>query len=181
MENPIKVTLLDVLARAADCGAECLVIGGNAVIILGVPRFTRDIDLAVPETDRERWEDILASLGYRLFHATANFCQFAADGKPDLDLMLLDSGTWQKLVAERVTEKLPGDLVAHVPAPLHLVGMKLHALRDPKRRQDNHDWNDVLGLCKAHRIDPSSGIAREFILRYGGEELAKKLIDTLSA
>ena len=32
-----------------------LLIGGNAVIRYGIPRFTRDIDLLIPDTHEKAW------------------------------------------------------------------------------------------------------------------------------
>jgi len=48
--NPLRDALSSIALEAYEKELPCLVIGGNAAIHHGVPRFTRDIDLLIVET-----------------------------------------------------------------------------------------------------------------------------------
>ena len=45
----MKDDVTNLMRRAAERGLPCLVIGANAVILLGYTRNTTDLDLLVPE------------------------------------------------------------------------------------------------------------------------------------
>ena len=44
-------------------------------------------------------------------------------------------------------------LTLAIPSPLHLIAMKLHALRNPQRFETGVDLQDVKHLIKAAKID----------------------------
>lgn len=57
--NLVAATLKTVCEKAREQGLdEFILIGGNAVIAHGVPRFTRDIDFVVPERHRRTHDTI---------------------------------------------------------------------------------------------------------------------------
>jgi len=68
--------IVGILRAAAERGLPSMLIGGNAVIMLGHIRNTIDLDLLVPEYARSEWLDLLRDLGYRFFHGAAAFAQF---------------------------------------------------------------------------------------------------------
>lgn len=54
--NPIQQSLSLLPMRAKDAGlSEYLLIGDNAVIAYGVPRFTRDLDFVIPDREENGW------------------------------------------------------------------------------------------------------------------------------
>ena len=68
-ENPVQQTLISVVEQAREAGLfNFLLIGGNAVIALGVPRFTRDIDLAIPSEESREWRIFLEKSGFQFIH-----------------------------------------------------------------------------------------------------------------
>jgi len=87
--------IISVLRAAAERDLPSLLIGANAVLLLGYVRNTIDLDLLVPEQSRSRWLDLLGDLGYRLFHGTASFAQFESPNKSGspIDLMFVEQGT----------------------------------------------------------------------------------------
>ena len=81
------------LRAAAEHELPSLLIGANAVLLLGYVRNTIDLDLLVPEQSRSGWLDLMGELGYRLFHGTTSFAQFESRDKtgPPVDLMFVDN------------------------------------------------------------------------------------------
>ncbi|HRQ87477.1 MAG TPA: hypothetical protein PLA50_01680 [Bacteroidia bacterium] len=132
------------------------------------------MDFLIPEATREAWHSLLLEQGYVLFHSSGAFSQYesasSASGLPPLDLMAVDVGTWEKLFAAAETERFADGYLAHWPAPLHLVALKLHAWRGVFREEKEQDWSDVLGVIQQCGIDIHGESFREIALRYGGPE-----------
>ena len=176
--NPIHPTLVQVADAAVRDGLRFLLVGGNAVIHFGVPRFTRDIDLLIPAGDVVRWRTFLECLGYRMFHGTGAFAQFestSSEPGPAIDLMLVDERTWEKLQARSRRENLTSDLTLHLPDPIHLIAMKLQAARSPHRRNEAQDWQDVVELIIRQKLDLDEFGFQELIKSYGGADALERL------
>lgn len=97
----MKEEVSAILQLASERNLPSLLIGGNAMILLGYLRNTADLDLLVPDQSRSQWLDLPRELGYRFFHGTPAFAQFEAPaaGGPPVDLMFVDDATWEKLFA----------------------------------------------------------------------------------
>src|SRR2546430_521152 len=87
--------------RAAEAELPFLLIGGNAVIAYGYPRHTQDIDLLIRDTDRRAWDALIVPLGFRQYHIHRSFHMYSptSAGRPPVDFMLVDVGTFEKLSA----------------------------------------------------------------------------------
>jgi hypothetical protein len=170
--------VVEILKLAQKEQLPCLLVGGHAVILYQVPRFTRDIDFVVPDEATDRWLDFLRQLGYRVYHRTDAFIQLepATPGSmPPVDLMLVDEGTWTKLLAQAQERDAGEGLRLAVPHPWHLIAMKLMAARSPARRAGASDWSDIFDLlrtCKVNLADPEF---RKLVLQYGGEEALQRM------
>jgi len=165
-----------ILRLASERGLPCLLIGANAVVLLGYLRNTVDLDLLVPEETRSRWLDLMRELGYRFYHGVSAFAQFEpADvtGAP-LDLMFVEQTTWEKLIKGAREAELDGQRVL-LPRPEYLVALKLHAATSPSRRKPEVDWEDIRQIVQICRLDPSDAPFRELILRYGGESALQRI------
>src|SRR5438552_15606035 len=88
-----------ILRAASERGLPSLLIGANAIVLLGYIRNTVDLDLLVPEQSRLQWLDLLRELGYRVFHGIEAFAQFEPADKTGapVDLMFVEEATWEKL------------------------------------------------------------------------------------
>lgn len=165
-----------ILHAANERGLPSLLIGGNAMIILGYARNTIDLDLLLPEQDRSRWLDLLREFGYRLFHGSSAFAQFEppqADGVP-VDLMFVETETWKKLIAG-ARETSIGDERVLVPRPEYLVALKLHAASSATRAKPEVDWEDIRQIVRIGGLDPAQPSFRELILRYGGQDGLRRI------
>ncbi|NUN92311.1 MAG: hypothetical protein HUU04_00865 [Verrucomicrobiae bacterium] len=169
-------SLVALLTRAAERRLSCLVIGGNAVGLLGFPRMTIDIDLLICDETRAAWKDVLQKLGLRLLDEVDAFIQFEPgdSGMAPVDLMIVDAATWEKLwaAARPVTV---ASLKAFTPRPEHLIALKLHAASSPTRRKPEADWEDIREIMRRYHLTASDPELRAMILRYGGQNALDRI------
>lgn len=172
----MQETLLRLIEAAAARGLQFLLIGGNAVIVLGYIRNTMDIDLLVEEAKRSHWLDLVRSLGFRIENGTAAFAQFEPEiaGNPPLDLMFVNTETWQKLFAGSSMKTVSGCEV-RIARPDHLVALKLHAASSPTRSKPELDWEDIRQIVRICKLDWRDPEFQKIILQYGGETALHRL------
>ena len=172
----METEIVAVLRAAAERGLPSLVIGANAVILLGYIRNTADLDLLIPEEKRSEWLDLLRELDFRFFHGTAAFVQMEAGhrGGPPLDLMFVDAQTWNRLREGARPSELAGERVL-LPRPEHLVALKLHSAKSPTRSKTEVDWEDIRQIVRICALDPEEESFRTVILRYGGEDALTRI------
>jgi hypothetical protein len=171
--GPGSLTTLDAALRriAADLsriGARYALVGGLAVSEHTVPRFTRDVDLAVAVASDQEAERLVGDLirsGYRLFaqlehrdtgrFATARLLLPAAgspdDGGPVIDLLLATCGIEQELVAAAETRTIGAGVAMPVARLGHLIALKLLSEDTVRRPLDAADL--IALLRKATRED----------------------------
>ncbi|MEM7603165.1 MAG: nucleotidyltransferase [Verrucomicrobiota bacterium] len=182
-QNLLADTLQRICSRAVECEVvDFLLIGGNAVIAYGVPRFTRDIDFVIPEDALPTWRDLLEMENYRCFQATHAFAQFedVSAIAPRVDLMIVDQSTWEKLLGEAREAEYGRGIPLKVAAVEHLIAMKLRAVKSPQRRFDAVDWQDIIELSYREGLDPGKHEQfRNLVLDFGSEDLLEKLIDEI--
>lgn len=172
------------LAAAAEAqGLESLLVGGNAVNLYAYRRTTFDVDLLVRENDSQRWLTFFEQRGYRVVHRTANFIRmhFAADPTKALpvDLMLADEDTFQKIRAESRRRDIGERVQLAIPTPLHLIAMKLHALKSQARVERGVDFDDVIHLMRTAKIDIDSREFTEVLDRYATEAIRARILAEL--
>jgi len=172
----VEQEIVAVVRAAAARGLPSLLIGANAVLMLGYIRNTIDLDLLVPEQSRSKWLDLLRELGYRFFHGTAGFAQFESRDKtgPPVDLMFVEQETWEKLL-EGAKEMRIGSEPVLLPRPEYLVALKLHAAASSTRSKPEVDWEDIRQIVRICQLDPTEESFRALILRYGGEDALAKI------
>ncbi len=161
---------MTLLHHTSAAGLDCLLIGGHAVILCGVPRSTFDLDLLVRAAQREEWRGVLIGLGYTVFHETEVFQQWTPPGvEVAVDLMLVDEETWRKMAGQSDEREL-GTVRCRVVAPLHLIALKLHAMKFRPGEAAEKDWHDVVGLIRSCGIAPTSAELWNILHRYANAE-----------
>jgi len=168
--------IIAVLRAAAERGLPSLLIGANAVLLLGYVRNTIDLDLLVPEQSRSEWLDLLHELGYRFFHGAEGFAQFESPEKTGapVDLMFVERETWEKLLEGATEMRLATERVP-LPRPEYLVALKLHAAASSTRQKPEVDWEDIRQIVRICRLDPTEESFHALILRYGGEDALRRI------
>lgn len=153
-----------------------IVIGGAAVNAWGHARLTLDLDLLIPRSDVSAWEVLLQQFGYVRIPEQTAFAQFVPPLKDmwPVDLMLVDDDTFKKMSAEAV-EKIVDGVTLKVPSPLHLIALKLHALKHGKPERDAKDLTDVFELVRLGHIEVSSDTFRALCEKYATNEIYEKI------
>jgi hypothetical protein len=164
------------LRAAASRGLECLLIGGNAVILLGYIRNTVDLDLLLPEEARSPWLDLMREMGYRFLHGVSAFAQFEPPeaGEAPVDLMFVEDATWRKLSEGAQEMDLAGERV-RLPRAEYLVALKLHAAASATRSKPEVDWEDIRQIVRLCALKPEEEPFRSLILRYGGDDALQRI------
>jgi hypothetical protein len=174
---------LSLAASAAAEGLDSLLVGGNAINLLGYSRTTFDVDLLVRDKDMKRWVSFFARHGYAVFHRSTNFIRLRFNADPaaalPVDLMLADKETFEKILAASQLHDLGNNVKLAIPSPLHLIAMKLHALRNPARLESGIDLQDVKHLIRTGRIDTSSKEFTEITSRYATPAIRDRLLREL--
>ena len=83
--------------------------------------------------------------------------------------MLVSPETFTKLYAERILLDFGGSELP-VPKPLHLVALKLHALKNHERFKKGKDLPDILNLISICQIDTKSREFNEIVNLYASDE-----------
>lgn len=162
---------------AADQDLEFVLIGGNAIIAYGVDRETADLDLMVRREQLAGWHALLTRNGYTVLHDGGNFMQFTPPTTSawPVDLMIVNDHTFGKLLATSRPLVLWGD-EWRIPSPVHLIALKLHALKHGGKHRNLRDFLDVTELIQRQRLDLNSPEMRAVFDQYGTPELHRKFL-----
>lgn len=152
-------------------GLPVLLIGGHAVNFYGYNRTTLDVDFLIAVDSFPAWRAGFESIGYRWIGQTENFVRLEA---PDsalfpMDVMLVAPETFQKLYAGRVESSF-GNARLHLPSPLHLIALKLHAMKNSERLRQGKDLLDILNLVSLCKIDTGGEEFQAILGRYANQE-----------
>jgi len=176
----------DIFAAVADASARLklpiLVVGGHAVNAYGYVRTTLDADFLIAAGDLAEWRQALEGLGYAWRGQTGAFVTMTPPQTvpPSLpvDIMLVSRETFGKLRHEQ--RELPfGPTRLPVPQPLHLIALKLHAMRNDERRRLGKDLTDVVQLIRRCGIDPAAPAFQQIVDRYANAPTKALLKTTL--
>ncbi len=179
--QPVILQLLERMTReAVSRGLDFLLIGGHAVNAYGYARTTFDVDLLITDKQRSSWKTLFMEQGYTVRHEADAFIQFNAPSPSefDFDLMVVDETTYTKLRGSSVRKTL-GSMEFSVPAPLHLVALKLHALREEQRVRRGKDYQDVLEIIRLTGINTKGQEFQQILDRYATESIRNRLIHDL--
>jgi predicted nucleotidyltransferase len=162
--------------RAGDSDLPFIVVGGNAVIAYGYPRQTQDFDLLVREMDRRAWHELITSLGYFAHHAHRVFHMYApsASSQPPIDLMLVDTRTFERLNND-AREIEVNSFPVRIPSLPHLIALKLHAIRHGGEDRRAVDLTDIVELVRLNHVNLASRDYQEILERYASAKTRSDL------
>jgi hypothetical protein len=169
------IRLLDVLRpHLESCGARWMLAGGFALLAWGSTRSTADLDLIVDDAAKDRLLPRIAAEGFETLFDSEGFTNLlhADPALGRLDLIWVEGETSRRLFAASRERALPGGILVRVPAPEHLVEMKVKAIRNRPTRIFR-DGEDLSVLLKLEGIDQNA--AREAFARAGLLDLWERL------
>lgn len=183
--DPSTNAFARIAAVAERKNARILVIGGHAINAYGYSRTTVDFDFVIEGTALPIWRDELEALGYQWKGETRAFAQFTApaDENPPfpIDLMLVDESTFEKLWAEARVLDFAG-VPLRAPKPLHMIALKLHALKNPTRAARGKDLPDIIQLIRIAELDLANPELQVILRRYADDrtiDLLRRLIEPI--
>jgi hypothetical protein len=155
-------------------GARWMLAGGFAAAAWGSARTTLDLDLLVDDAARSALLARIVAEGFETSNDAEGFTNFE---HPDpalgrLDFLWVEGLTRDRLFAAAVQRTGPDGLPVLVPAPEHLVAMKVKAIKNKPIRVFR-DSEDLRILLNRPEIDQTE--ARETFERNGLLELYHRL------
>lgn len=155
-----------------------IIVGGWALNFLGMVRQTLDFDFMIFEDEFETIASVLEKAAYRQIIRTELYARFestADSPMPYIDCLFADKNTYEKIVSggKKVyifnTEFI-------LPKAMHIIAMKLHAVKYGERYRKGKDFNDIISLIELYNIDISEGSEFESICKkYGNEDILRRI------
>jgi len=155
-----------------------IVVGGWAINLLGMPRTTLDFDFMIFEDEFDVLASSLQKLGYRQVIKTSLYARFQSEENnilPYIDCLFADEGTYDKIVSSGKKVDLFGTEFI-LPTVLHIIAMKLHAVKHGEAHRFAKDYNDILALIEIHGLDTSPGSEfAEMCDKYANREIYRRI------
>jgi predicted nucleotidyltransferase len=156
-----------------------VLIGGFAVNYYRVTRATADIDILMTDLDFQTALPLLEKRGYQLVTQTDLFVRFVHRECEwmDLDIMFIDRDTINGIVKEGKEVEMLGTKVT-VPSLEHLIALKLHSIKHNPEHREFRDLGDIVELIRRNQLDVRSDGFRDLCLKYGTDELYRKILES---
>ena len=157
-------------------GIPFLIVGGFAVNYHKVARSTGDFDLLMREADYPQALGILEQAGYREVRKEFLCARLRNEELffMPVDILFTDPNSLAEMLKEAKEIKIRGQEFK-VPSLQNLMAMKLHSLKQSGGERDYKDLLDLLDLMKQNQIDGRSQAFKDLCLKFGGEEIYRKV------
>lgn len=160
-------------------GANFILIGGFAVNYYKVMRQTADVDFLITEEDFKKISDLLEKAGYKKDFSQKVFTRLKSSSSVylmDIDFMFVDEGTLAKIINDGKRISIAGQKFI-IPSLDNLIAIKLHSLKHNLKARETKDMSDIIELVRANKVNVKSGGFRELCLKYGTEEVYRKILE----
>lgn len=156
----------------------CVLIGGFAVNHYKVTRQTADVDFLITKSDFHKIINLLEKEGFKQECAQEAFARLTTEKAylMDLDFMFVDKETLDKIIGEGNKISI-AEREFIVPCLLHLIALKLHAIKYNPKIREYKDFTDIVALIKVNKINARSNDFKDLCLKYGTEELYHKILE----
>ncbi len=162
-------------------GINCILIGGFAVNYYKVSRQTADVDFLITKEDFEKIYGLLKKSGYKDDHVNGVFAKLSStDYLMDVDFMFVDKETFDKIKKDSREITIAGQKFP-VPSLNNLIALKLHSIKYNPKIREYRDLPDIINLIRINKLDFSSHEFRVLCLKYGTEEIYKKIVNSLES
>ena len=143
----------------------------------GVTRQTADVDFLITRSDFEKILPELEREGYRKDDVQEVFARLGGHRSHlmDLDFLFVDQRTLDKMIPESRQVVIVGRKFL-IPSLLHLIALKLHAMKHNLKIRELKDLPDIVDLIRVHRVNVRGKEFKEVCLKYGSEEIYRKVL-----
>ncbi len=170
-------TVFDLIAHVAqETGARLILIGGFAINAYGVARNTLDVDFLISEADYKKLKDPLFAQGYEETVRTEVFVKHEHKdrGAMPIDLLFVDPNTFEMIWRGGGEVTISGHRFK-TPSLLHLIALKLHAIKKGSKDRVWKDLPDIINLVIANGMDVSSSDFVEICHKFGPDGIHQKI------
>ncbi len=163
-----------------EAGASAILVEGYAVNYYGYARQTADVDFLIDEEYLPTIKTVLEKKGCREITAQKMFSRFRqGEGDlMDLDLLLSDAKTMAKMLSAGKKTEIYGQAFT-VPDLLHLLAMKVHAVKNDPGFAERTDMQDIIHLIRINDIDARNKDFKETCLKFGDEAIYNRITDAI--
>ena len=134
----------------------------------GHSRFTRDLDMVLKRSARDRVVAFAESQGYETLHLSEGYSNHlhADSDLGRVDFMYVNDETAEKLFAGVTVKPIIGNVEAPVPRPEHLAAMKAISMKNSPQRvlMDSPDVQFLLRIPGINRQEIRDYFARQGLL-----------------
>lgn len=161
-------------------GVTCVLIGGFAVNFHRASRNTGDVDFLTTRENYDRILDLLKKEGFKEEYIHQTFARLKPDKWQymDIDFMFVEKDVLEKIIKDGRQVTI-GDRKFMVPSLFHLIALKLHSIKDNKKREYK-DLMDIVDLIRNNKVDIKSEEFKELCLKYGNEPLYQRIVEHFS-
>jgi hypothetical protein len=153
--------------------APFVLIGGLALASHKVIRATQDVDLLTDVDMSDRIHTVLANLGYKCAHRSADAANYLRDDER-IDFLFASRPVARRLLTQAVEQQTSFGPLRVISAE-GLIGFKLQGLvNDPRRTQD---LEDIRALLRANHATLNLDEVREYFRLFGREPLLEELLN----
>ena len=159
-------------------GVPCVLIGGFAANYYRVSRQTGDIDLLMTKENYNKVSKAFRDAGYKEVNNSDAFVNLESN---QLSLMKVDCVLVGEDTLKRILNESQELMIAKqkflVPSLLHLIALKLHAMKNNFKFCFVKYFPDVVNLIKINNVDVKGGKFKEMCLKYGTEDIYKRILE----
>jgi hypothetical protein len=149
-------------------GIPFMLIGGFALKKYGSERFTSDIDLLIDKNQYAAAKIVLENGEYEEKVIGRVFARFSENRGESIgiDILFVEKPIFERLFQEGQRMEW-ADRQFTVPSPVHLIALKLHALKNGGVHRETKDLLDVVQVIRFNRLDIDTQAFRKLCLDYG--------------
>jgi hypothetical protein len=175
----MKSTLEIIAEGLAARNVPVLLIGGMALPAFDVVRQTMDVDCLMVDTEEGALGAILAEAGYEEQERTATFVRYSTPSlyHMDVDVMMVDRGTFEKILAQSQMLDVAYTKM-RVPCAAHLIALKLHAMKNNPKREMK-EMGDIVEILRNNPAAVRDDELHVVCVRYGPGGIYARLKEAL--
>jgi len=161
-------------------GVTCVLVGGFAVNYYKVTRQTADVDFLITKEGFEKILVLLEKAGYKKDYTHDVFIKLKGSKTylMDVDFMFVDKETLARIIKEGKRISIAGEKFI-VPSLNNLIALKLHSIKYNPKLRSAKDLPDIINLVRINKVDYKNKGFRELCLKYGTEDIYKKILDSM--